>query len=124
MTSIERVTVTIAADLVSGIDRLEKNRSKFIAEAVRREIDRRRRAALAISLANPHTESQNPDLSESGFDEWANYLPAEDAASLVDPAAGTPIQWVQGAGWARRAAKPAKQVRAGRTTSKTREAKR
>jgi metal-responsive CopG/Arc/MetJ family transcriptional regulator len=37
MANIERVTVTLPGDLVGDIDRREKNRSKFIAEAVRRE---------------------------------------------------------------------------------------
>jgi metal-responsive CopG/Arc/MetJ family transcriptional regulator len=33
--SAERVTVTMPAELVAGIDRLERNRSLFIADAVR-----------------------------------------------------------------------------------------
>jgi metal-responsive CopG/Arc/MetJ family transcriptional regulator len=34
----ERVTVTMPSELVAGIDRIESNRSRFIAEAVRHEL--------------------------------------------------------------------------------------
>lgn len=97
MPSVERVTVTLPGDLVKDIDRREKNRSKFVAEAVRRELDRRRRAELRRSLDNPHPESAI--LAEQGLEEWANTLPAEDAASLVSPKAGRAIRWVPGRGW-------------------------
>ena len=54
MASVERVTVTLPNDLVRDIDRREKNRSKFVAEAVRHELDRRRRAgASAIAAESP-----------------------------------------------------------------------
>jgi Arc/MetJ-type ribon-helix-helix transcriptional regulator len=57
MAGVERVTVTLPNDLVRDIDRREKNRSKFVAEAVRHELDRRRRKELGRSLQNPHPES-------------------------------------------------------------------
>ncbi len=57
MAGVERVTVILPNDLVRAIDRREKNRSKFVAEAVRNELDRRRRAELRRSLHNPHPES-------------------------------------------------------------------
>ena len=38
MSVTERVTVTLAAELVEAIDRMERNRSRFIAEAVAREL--------------------------------------------------------------------------------------
>jgi hypothetical protein len=99
---IDRITVTLADDLVKGIDRLEKNRSKFVAEAVRREIDRRRRAEFQLSLRNPHPEST--DLASQGpsqgMDDWAGMLsPDDDVSDLLDPAAGSPVQWVAGQGW-------------------------
>ena len=97
MPSIERVTVTLPNDLVRDIDRREKNRSKFVAEAVRRELDRRRRAELQRSLQNPHPESV--ELAEQGLEEWTRGLPAEDAEALVDSNAGKPVRWVPGAGW-------------------------
>jgi len=97
MASVERVTVTLPHDLVQDIDRREKNRSKFVADAVRNELDRRRREDLRISLMNPHPESA--ELAELGLQEWAGGLPDEDGASLVDLNAGTPVQWVPGEGW-------------------------
>src|SRR5262249_11351174 len=97
VTAFERVTVTIPVDLVGEIDRREKNRSKFVAEAVRNELDRRRRDELHRSLKNPHPESA--DLAEQGLREWAQTLPEEDAAALLDSRAGKPIRWVPGKGW-------------------------
>jgi Arc/MetJ-type ribon-helix-helix transcriptional regulator len=97
MASVDRVTVTLPNDLVRDIDRREKNRSKFIAMAVRNELDRLRREELHRSLRNPHPDSA--DLSEQGLAEWASSLPVEDAADLVDSRAGTPVRWVAGEGW-------------------------
>jgi hypothetical protein len=97
MADIERVTVTLATDLVRDIDRREKNRSRFVAEAVRRELDRRRRVELRRSLENPLPESAA--VAEQGFEEWTRSLPEEDAEALVDSAAGRPVRWVSGEGW-------------------------
>jgi hypothetical protein len=97
MAGVDRVTVTLPNDLVRDIDRREKNRSKFIAEAVRNELDRRRRDELRRSLDNLHLESA--ELAEQGLEEWTRGLPEEDAAALVDSNAGRPIRWVSGAGW-------------------------
>ncbi|HUG52840.1 MAG TPA: ribbon-helix-helix domain-containing protein [Vicinamibacteria bacterium] len=93
----ERVTVTLPAELVRDIDRIEKNRSKFVLEAVRHELKRRRRQDLQRSLRSPHPESEH--LAEAGFGDWASGLPEEDAADLVDMKAGTPVRWVPGEGW-------------------------
>jgi hypothetical protein len=97
MAVINRVTVTLPRDLVRDIDRREKNRSKFIAEAVRNELDRRRRDELRQSLHNPHSESA--ELASQGLEEWRNSLPEENAAALVDTTAAKPIRWVPGQGW-------------------------
>jgi len=97
MSGVERVTVTLPNDLVRDIDRREKNRSKFVAEAVRHELDRRRRAELRRSLRNPHAESV--ELAGQGLEEWTRSLPDEDASTLVDIGGGTPVRWVPGAGW-------------------------
>jgi Arc/MetJ-type ribon-helix-helix transcriptional regulator len=97
MPTNERVTVTLPTEVVRDIDRLEKNRSKFVLEAVRHELQRRRREDLQRSLRNPHPEIER--LAEEGFDEWAGSLPEEDAADLVDLKAGTPVRWVPGEGW-------------------------
>lgn len=97
MASFERVTVTLPDNLLRDIDRRERNRSKFVAEAVRREIDRRRRAELRRSLANPHPDTAG--LVEQGLEEWSRDLPEEDAEALVISGAGKPVRWVPGEGW-------------------------
>ncbi len=50
---LERVTVTMPAELVAGVDRYERNRSRFITEAVRHELKRRRHLELLLSLDEP-----------------------------------------------------------------------
>lgn len=97
MPSVERVTVTLPLDLVRDIDRREKNRSKFVADAVRHELDRRRREELRRSLRNPHQETT--DLAQQGLEAWAQSLPEEDTLLLVDSGAGKPVRWVAGEGW-------------------------
>ena len=96
MGTTERVTVTLPADLVKSIDRLEKNRSRFISEAVQRELQRRRREALLLSLEHPRTE--DTDLGEVGFIDWSEGLPVE-GDPLVDPNGGRSVRWVDGKGW-------------------------
>ena len=97
MARIERVTVSLPEELLRDMDRLEKNRSKFVAEAVRRELDRRRRAELRRSLENPHPESA--EFCEQGIEEWSLGLPDEDAEALIDSNAGKAVRWVPGEGW-------------------------
>jgi hypothetical protein len=97
MPATERVTVTLPAETVSEIDRLEQNRSKFILEAVRRELQRRRRRELQRSLASPHPEGA--ELADMGVSQWAERLPAEDIAELVDLKAGKSVRWIEGQGW-------------------------
>jgi metal-responsive CopG/Arc/MetJ family transcriptional regulator len=70
MAAVGHVTVTLPDDLVRDIDRLEKNRSKFVAEAVRRELN----------------------------EEWSRGLPEENTEALVDSRAGKAVQWVPGEG--------------------------
>ena len=97
MSDVARVTVTLPSQSIRDIDRFDKNRSKFVAEAVQHEIERRLREELRRSLENPHPETA--EMAELGFDEWARSLPTEDAESLVDPNAGTPVRWEPGRGW-------------------------
>ena len=97
----ERVTVTLPAELVEGIDRFERNRSRFITEAVEHELSRRRREGLLQSLANPHPEAA--ELAETGLSDWAASLPSGDDG-LVDEAAGKPVRWVEGQGWVKESA--------------------
>ncbi|MDP2954880.1 MAG: ribbon-helix-helix domain-containing protein [Longimicrobiales bacterium] len=96
MATTERVTVTLPAELVESIDRLERNRSRFIAEAVGHELVRRRREGLLRSLKSPHPEAA--ELAETGLADWATSLPAHDEG-LVDLSAGKPVRWVEGQGW-------------------------
>lgn len=96
MATTARVTVTLPIDLVEGIDRIERNRSRFITEAVEHELVRRRREGLLRSLANPHPEAA--ELAETGLADWGASLPVGDEG-LVDESAGKPVRWVEGRGW-------------------------
>ena len=95
MADTERVTVTLAADLVERIDRLERNRIRFIADAVGREQERRQQEALFHSIRSPHAETAA--LIDTGLGDWVSALPGDEG--LVDLAAGTPVRWVEGQGW-------------------------
>src|SRR5438094_10240564 len=97
MPANERVTITLPANLVRDIDRIEKNRSKFLQEAARHELERRRRDLLRRSLQSPHPETA--ELTEAGFLEWASSLPEEDAVGLVNLQSGTEVRWIPGEGW-------------------------
>ncbi len=94
---IARVTVTLPALLVAEIGRFETNRSRFILEAVRRELRRRQRALIRRSLDAPHPEGAV--LVEEGLADWAADLPAEDAAALLDRKAGRTVRWTPGEGF-------------------------
>ena len=97
MPGVERVTVSLPGELLRDIDRREKNRSRFVAEAVRRELARRRRDELHRSLENPHPESAK--FADQGLEEWARGLPEEDAEALLDSSAGKGVRWVPNEGW-------------------------
>jgi hypothetical protein len=90
------VTVTLPLDLLAGIDRLERNRSRFIAQAVEHELALRRREGLLRSLESPHPEGA--ELLELGLADWGASLPADDEG-LVDMSAGRGVRWVEGQGW-------------------------
>lgn len=92
----ERVTVTLPVEMVESIDRFERNRSRFIAEAVEHELIRRRRAGLIRSLENPHPEAV--ELAETGLADWGASLP-QDEEGLVDVNGGKAVRWVEGQGW-------------------------
>lgn len=96
---MERVTVTLPADLVERIDQLERNRSRFIAEAVEHELAQRRRDALLQSVTNPHPETTG--LVEVGLSDW---IADPNDETLVNTSAGTPVRWVEGQGWTRESA--------------------
>lgn len=88
--------MTLPAPLVEQIDRVERNRSRFVLEAVQHELERRRREQLLLSLENPHPETA--DLEATGLEDWFANLPEEED-DLVLPGAGTPLLWVPGEGW-------------------------
>lgn len=96
MATTERVTVTLPVELVEGIDSFERNRSRFITQAVEHELLRRRREGLLRSLASPHPEAA--ELGEAGLGDWGASLPTGDEG-LVDEAGGKPVRWVEGQGW-------------------------
>lgn len=91
----ERVTVTLSAELVEEIDQQERNRSRFIAEAIERELARRRRDKLLRSVRTPHSETAG--LVDTNLADWTADLPGDEG--LVDPTAGTAVRWVEGRGW-------------------------
>ncbi len=92
----ERVTVTMPSELVAGIDRIERNRSRFIAEAVRHELQRRQRLELLRSLEAPHPDT--PATASLGLAAWADGLPSGDD-DLLDPLSGTAVRWIPESGW-------------------------
>ena len=92
----ERVTVTMPSELVAGIDRIESNRSRFIAEAVRHELQRRQRLELLRSLEAPHPDSAA--TAALGLADWAEALPEGDS-DLLDASAGEPVHWRPESGW-------------------------
>jgi hypothetical protein len=92
-----RVTVTLPRELVEEIDRRERNRSRFVLDAVRREVQRRRREEVRRSLASPHPESS--ELADAGLEEWGTRARGGESSDLLDLAEGKPVRWVQGRGW-------------------------
>ena len=48
--AIERVTITLPAELVEGIDRFERNRSRFIATAVEHDMTFVRQIAHQVTV--------------------------------------------------------------------------
>ena len=92
----ERITVSLPVELIERIDRVERNRSRFIAQAVEHELALRRRGGLLRSLKNPHPEVA--ELDEIGVHAGAARLPI-DVGGLVDLTTGTPVRWVAGQGW-------------------------
>jgi hypothetical protein len=85
-----RITVTLPAGLAEELDRAARNRSRFVAEAIRHELDRLRREELHSSLEEPHPETVQ--LAKLGMAEWAETAADGDDA-LVDPSAGKPVRW-------------------------------
>lgn len=96
MTPLARVTVTLPEDLLRQMDRAQKNRSAFVAQAVQLELERRTAEELRLSLDNPHPETE--EIEALGLTQWAAELP-EDTGELVDFANSRPVSWEPGRGW-------------------------
>jgi hypothetical protein len=92
-----RVTVTLPPEVVREIDREESNRSRFVLDAVRRELLRRRREQLKKSLRKPHPDSLG--MVDQGFSEWADGLPDENTSDLIAPGTGKAVRWTANRGW-------------------------
>ena len=96
MSESVRVTVTLPSDLLREIDSRERNRSRFVLEALRREVSRRRMEELELSLANPHPETSSLELQ--GVSEWFAQG-KDDAEAILDLTAGTSVRWLENVGW-------------------------
>lgn len=94
--SSARVTVTLPPEVVSAMDREQPNRSRFVLQAVTRELDRLRIEQLEQSLLHPHPDSL--EVAESGFGLWVDGL-GDDASDLVAPGAGEELRWTTDHGW-------------------------
>lgn len=101
----ERITITMPKEIVEEIDRMTNNRSRFILDAVRHELDRQRREDLRLSLCNPHKEASQ--VAEWGMTEWRAGLP--DDSDLLDAASGRPVRWRADEGWSSPATIPDKE---------------
>ncbi len=93
---MRRVTVTLPDEIVDEIDRREVNRSRFVTEAARRELELRRYQELQRSISNPHPEGGR--VAEMGVEDWGRGSGVDDE-SLIDIAAGCAVLWVPGTGW-------------------------
>lgn len=92
----ERVTVTLPIELLSEIDAVERNRSRFVQRAVARELERLRQEKLRLSLDNPHVDSEI--VAESGLSEWSDWGSKKDQ-ELLDTTDGHEVRWHPDEGW-------------------------
>lgn len=95
--SLSRVTVTLPEEVVAEMDRSAANRSRFVLEAITRELARRRRETLRLSLSSPHAESLA--VAEAGIGAWGRSLHSGGAQRLLDPSRGRRLRWAEGKGW-------------------------
>jgi hypothetical protein len=99
MAPVERITVTLPPGLVSQIDRVDTNRSGFLARAARRELRRLERKALKLSLDARVFTEEDRELEAAGLADYGSSLPDEDCEAMIDPSAFKPVRWVAGKGW-------------------------
>lgn len=93
--SKSRVTITMPSEMLQEIDRQVRNRSRFILEAVERELDRRRQELLQASLSHPHPETA--EFADAGLEEWLEA--GSDESGLLDSEKGQSVRWEPGTGW-------------------------
>lgn len=91
-----RITITLPEEVVDDIDRHARNRSRFVLEAVEKELEHRRRQELLASLSNPHP--QCGEIAEGGLEEWGDWG-AEGDEELLDPGGGRSVRWSPDGGW-------------------------
>ncbi len=91
----ERVTVTLPRELVRRVDRLVRDRGRFIVEAVRHELERRQQA-LQRSLAHPHPESV--ELAGADLEGWLASADPGDI-ELLDDSMGREVRRGPDDGW-------------------------
>jgi hypothetical protein len=92
----QRITLTLPSASIARIDRVEHNCSRFITDAVERELARQLRAELRRSLKAPHPEVL--ELAELRLGAYRKELPPE-LSDLVAPGAGVAVAWFEGEGW-------------------------
>ncbi len=107
-----RVTVTLSDELLREIDLQDRNRSRFIQQAVEQELERRRRELLIASLESPHPETL--ELEADGLSEWIEAGKDSDL-ELVDMTQFRPLAWVPDEGWKEHPKRGARSRRSGRT---------
>lgn len=95
--STASITLSLPLELLQRIDEVEEDRPRFIQEAIRHELQDRRRRQLRQAQTHPHPESE--EWAELGFQDWADQLPAEDVSDWIDLDAGVEVRWTPGEGW-------------------------
>jgi hypothetical protein len=94
-----RISIDLPDDLLQQMDRLERDRARFLLLAVRNELRRRLALELQKSVDHPHPESR--ELAGLGLADWGDPDSGDD---LLDPEAGIPVEWLPDLGWRRRTA--------------------
>jgi hypothetical protein len=94
-----RISIDLPDDLLQQMDRLERDRARFLLLAVRNELRRRLALELQKSVDHPHPESR--ELAGLGLADWGDPDSGDD---LLDPEAAIPVEWLPDLGWRRRTA--------------------
>ncbi len=84
-----RITVTLPDEVVRDIDKRERNRSRFVLEAVEHELANRRRQELLESVGSPHPQCE--ELAEAGLGEWGDRGDVEDG-DLLESDSGSQVR--------------------------------